>query len=208
MSASTPGPCSPIALSIPLGVSAMRGGGVPSRGRKKMPFETMPPSARRSSSGTSVPYPNVPEAPSTGPRSFSAPMSADISVTQATATISQTRPRPPGPPNPKRCSLPPRQPHRCHSQPSADQHGCARAGGDIESTTKRAKAADAVALTHREQLRRPRTHGLQDDLDSLAIDSIDGEGPAQQWTRRPADIHKLTRQHAGSDLPSVHRAHG
>ena len=44
-----------MALSMPAGVSTIRGGGVPARGRRKMPFETIAPSARRSSSGTSVP---------------------------------------------------------------------------------------------------------------------------------------------------------
>ena len=42
-------------FSIPLGVSAMRGGPVPVRGRRKIPFETIAPSARLSSSGISVP---------------------------------------------------------------------------------------------------------------------------------------------------------
>ena len=49
--------------------------------------------------------------------------------------------------------------------------------------SKRPEAADAVALSHREELRSAYADGFQDDLDPLAIDSIDGERPAKQRTR-------------------------
>src|SRR5215212_292534 len=58
---------SPIAFSIPAGVSAILGGGLPSRGRTVIPFEQIAPIRWMSTSGWySVPYPNVPEATRTG----------------------------------------------------------------------------------------------------------------------------------------------
>src|SRR3954470_4536275 len=65
--ASTPGFCRPIELSMPAGVSVTRGGGLPTRGRSVVPFEQIAP--RRWISTTSpysMPYPNVPEATSIG----------------------------------------------------------------------------------------------------------------------------------------------
>ena len=44
----TPIPCSPIALSMPLGVSMIRVGGCPSRGSRKRPLTLIPPSVARS----------------------------------------------------------------------------------------------------------------------------------------------------------------
>src|SRR3954454_21763629 len=65
--ASMPGPCSPIELSIPLGVSAIRGVGRPLRGCSWIDFVTTPPIARRSLYGASSrPAAAHPEAVNTG----------------------------------------------------------------------------------------------------------------------------------------------
>src|SRR5512146_260939 len=72
--ASTPGFWRPIELSIPAGVSVTRGGWFPMRGRRVVPLQQIAPS--RSTSTTSpysTPYPNVPDATSTGLRSTSRP---------------------------------------------------------------------------------------------------------------------------------------
>ena len=53
MTASTPGFCRPIELSIPAGVSVTRGVGLPIRGLSVVPLQQIPPS--RSTSTTS-PY--------------------------------------------------------------------------------------------------------------------------------------------------------
>src|SRR5512143_1899730 len=64
---STPGFSRPIAFSMPDGVSQMRGGGLPWIGFRDIPFTITPPSRFRSTnSANSSPYPNVPDAVSTG----------------------------------------------------------------------------------------------------------------------------------------------
>src|SRR5512144_1738021 len=64
---STPGFSRPIAFSMPDGVSQMRGGGLPGIGFRDIPFTITPPSRFRSTnSANSSPYPNVPDAVSTG----------------------------------------------------------------------------------------------------------------------------------------------
>ena len=63
----TPGFASPIALSIPPGVSTTRSGGAPFRGNTLTAFVKIPPSASRSiTSAISRPYAAVPEASMTG----------------------------------------------------------------------------------------------------------------------------------------------
>ena len=47
MKCSTPGFCSPTALSIPPGVSVTRGGGLPGRSWRVVPLQLMPPSSER-----------------------------------------------------------------------------------------------------------------------------------------------------------------
>src|SRR5574341_1332295 len=65
--ASRPTLASPIALSIPDGVSINRGSGFPVRGSRESPFTTIAPSRLRSSTPAySSPYPNVPDAATTG----------------------------------------------------------------------------------------------------------------------------------------------
>ena len=77
---STPGPCSPIALSIPPRTSAMRGCGLPSTGSSRMPLHVMAPRRRRSTySAYSRPYPNVPDATVTGFRMRRPPRSTERS---------------------------------------------------------------------------------------------------------------------------------
>src|SRR3954471_15257894 len=87
--ASTPGFCSPIELSIPPGVSVTRGVGLPIRALRVVPLQQIPPS--RSTSTTSpysTPYPNVPEATrigfgSTSPRPRSTDRSTESAGTRA-----------------------------------------------------------------------------------------------------------------------------
>src|SRR4051812_45101429 len=65
--ASMPGPCSPMELSIPLGVSAIRGVGRPLRGWIWIDFVTTPPMAERSLYGASSrPAAAQPDAVKTG----------------------------------------------------------------------------------------------------------------------------------------------
>src|SRR6516162_9998281 len=65
---------SPIALSIPAGVSQIRGAGLPSRGSTLRLLVTPAPSRDRSTIGAySLRDPNVPEAAISGPESFSGP---------------------------------------------------------------------------------------------------------------------------------------
>ena len=64
---SIPGFCNPIALSIPLFVSAIRGVGFPAHGTLATPFVVTAPSFSRSTNSLySIPEPNVPEAVVTG----------------------------------------------------------------------------------------------------------------------------------------------
>ena len=67
MNSSIPGPCRPIELSMPLGVSAMRGVGRPERGRVMIDFVTMPPSSATSKNWfSSRPAAAQPDAVRTG----------------------------------------------------------------------------------------------------------------------------------------------
>ena len=63
-------------MSIPEGVSTMRGYALPSRGSRVVPFTINPPSRSRSmKSENSSPKPKVPDAVSIGFFSFIAPIS-------------------------------------------------------------------------------------------------------------------------------------
>ena len=74
MKASMPGPCSPIELSMPLGVSAIRGVARPDRGRSMIDLVTTAPIAVRSRNGSSSrPAAAHPDAVSTGSGSSSDP---------------------------------------------------------------------------------------------------------------------------------------
>src|SRR5947209_5231908 len=76
-----PGPCRPIELSIPLGVSAMRGVGRPLRGCSWIDFVTTPPIARRSLYGASSrPAAAQPEAVNTGSSNLTPARSVDMSM--------------------------------------------------------------------------------------------------------------------------------
>src|SRR3982075_2568018 len=57
-----------MAFNIPDGLSAMRFGALPSRGRRVVPLVTMAPQTAQSACGASKPHPNVPDATSTGLR--------------------------------------------------------------------------------------------------------------------------------------------
>src|SRR5207237_6497854 len=79
-----PIPCSPIAFSMPAGVSTMRGAGCPSRAERKSPFETMAPSVDRSTtSAYSTPYPKQPLAASSGFFRVSEPIRTERSMSDA-----------------------------------------------------------------------------------------------------------------------------
>ena len=83
MKLSTPGFCRPTLLSMPLGVSAMREGGLPVRGSRLNPLTEMPPSWPISySSSYSRPKPNVPLAAIIGFFSFTPHKSRERSATQ------------------------------------------------------------------------------------------------------------------------------
>src|SRR6185503_4839883 len=77
----TPMPCRPIALSMPDGVSTMRGGGCPSRSARNSPFTATPPSDDRSTmSPYSTPYPKQPLAAINGLASVNDPMETERSI--------------------------------------------------------------------------------------------------------------------------------
>ncbi len=79
MNASTPTFCRPMALSIPHGVSTMRGAGLPCRGFRESPFTTIAPRREMSVYGmNSLPYPKVPEAVITGFFSLNEPISTTV----------------------------------------------------------------------------------------------------------------------------------
>src|SRR3989337_4557226 len=80
MNVSTPTFGSPMAFSIPAGVSHMRGGGLPLLDFRAIPFTMIAPILLRSQYlDISSPYPAVPDASITGLRSFIPAMSADKS---------------------------------------------------------------------------------------------------------------------------------
>ena len=80
--ASMPGPCSPIELSMPLGVSAMRGVGRPERGAIMMLLVTTAPISVTSKNwSSSRPAAAQPLAVSTGAGRSSAPSDVDMSTT-------------------------------------------------------------------------------------------------------------------------------
>src|SRR5580700_7488738 len=65
--ARTPTFCKPMAFTMPLAVSQIRGAGAPSIGCAESPFTTIPPRQFKSTScANSMPYPNVPLAAMTG----------------------------------------------------------------------------------------------------------------------------------------------
>jgi hypothetical protein len=77
-----PGPWSPIELSIPLGVSAMRGVGRPDRGRSCTDLVTTAPIVVRSTNGSSSrPNAEHPDAVSTGLGIGTLPRHVDMSTT-------------------------------------------------------------------------------------------------------------------------------
>src|SRR5947209_17391684 len=79
--ASIPGPCSPIELSIPLGVSAIRGVGRPLRGCSWIDFVTTPPMPGRSLNGASSrPAAAQPEAVKIGSGNTTPARSVDMSM--------------------------------------------------------------------------------------------------------------------------------
>src|SRR5450756_219818 len=79
--ASTPLFSRPIELSMPHGVSQMRGPGLPPRGFSVTDLRMMPPTAARSmTEESSAPYPAVPEASMTGFFSFTPARSTDRSM--------------------------------------------------------------------------------------------------------------------------------
>ena len=70
---STPGFCRPIALSMPIGVSYTRCGGLPSRGSRVVPFSTMAPTSVLEKPATRVyssPKPTQPDSSTIGEASF------------------------------------------------------------------------------------------------------------------------------------------
>src|SRR3954471_19737263 len=74
----TPMPCSPIAFSMPAGVSTIRGGGWPSRSLRNNPLTATPPSVDRSTtSAYSTPYPKHPLAAISGLASVSDPIETE-----------------------------------------------------------------------------------------------------------------------------------
>src|SRR3954463_11389629 len=90
--ASMPGPCSPIELSIPLGVSAIRGVGRPLRGGSWIDFVTTPPIARRSLYGASSrPAAAQPEAVNTGSSKTEPARSMDMSMSAGGVTSAVVR---------------------------------------------------------------------------------------------------------------------
>ena len=100
MNSSTPGPCRPIELSIPDGVSAMRGVGRPERALSMIDLVTTAPIAVRSRNGASSrPAAAHPEAVSTGSGIWNVPRRVDMSTragrraTEAVAAISAPLPR-------------------------------------------------------------------------------------------------------------------
>src|SRR3954452_12246754 len=79
--ASIPGPCNPMELSIPLGVSAIRGVGRPLRGWSWIDFVTTPPMAVRSLYGASSrPAAAQPDAVKTGSGKTTPASSLDMSM--------------------------------------------------------------------------------------------------------------------------------
>src|SRR4051795_7013719 len=90
--ASMPGPCSPIELSIPLGVSAIRGVGRPLRGCSWIDLVTTPPIARRSLYGASSrPAAAHPEAVKTGSSKTAPARSVDMSMSAGGVTSAVVR---------------------------------------------------------------------------------------------------------------------
>ena len=98
--ASTPGFCKPMEFSMPDGVSAMRGVGLPSQGVKETPLVVMAPRrATSKKSAYSLPEPKVPEASVTGffirrPPKSTASAGASWASSGAIAAFSFTRPPP------------------------------------------------------------------------------------------------------------------
>ena len=88
-----PGPCRPIELSIPLGVSAIRGVGRPERGRSCTDLVTTAPIAVRSTNGSSSGRtPSSPEAVSTGLGIAADPSDVDMSTAVSTSGHGATTP--------------------------------------------------------------------------------------------------------------------
>ena len=107
MNASTPGPCNPMELSIPEGVSAMRGVARPDRGFIMMLLVTTPPMAVRSKKGSSSrPAAAQPLAVNTGAAKRATPSEVEISTISVPLAVVR-----------RRCP-----PARCPRQPSARGH--------------------------------------------------------------------------------------
>src|SRR3984893_4490533 len=80
----TPMPCSPMAFSMPAGVSTIRGGGWPSRAVRNSPLTATPPSEARSTvSAYSTPYPKQPLAAINGFFRVRAPIWTERSMVES-----------------------------------------------------------------------------------------------------------------------------
>src|SRR2546430_1644672 len=76
--------------------------------------------------------------------------------------------------------------------------------GEVESVPQRAETADSIADLHGEQFRCACTHRLQDDLDMLALRSVDRERTPEQRAGGPAEVDELARANRSGDLRRMH----
>jgi len=70
--------------------------------------------------------------------------------------------------------------HRRDAEPSADQHQRARSWRELKAVAQRTETADDVAGPQGEKLRCAHPDSLEHHLDPVAVDPVDGEGPAQK----------------------------
>jgi len=77
----------------------------------------------------------------------------------------------------------------------------------LKSTTQRAQTADHVSRFHLEELSRSDSDRLEDDLDTVAIATMDRKGPPEREPWADTEVDKLPGPHGIGDLGRLEGEH-
>src|SRR6266571_8859107 len=99
--------------------------------------------------------------------------------------------------------------HRGNTQASADQYRPfpRSMAWQLKGMTQRAQTADRVSRFHLEELGRSGSDRLENDLDVVAIATMDREGPSEHEPSADTEVHKLPGLDRGRDLGGLERKH-
>jgi hypothetical protein len=77
----------------------------------------------------------------------------------------------------------------------------------LKSTTQRAQTADHVSRFHLKELSRSDSDRLEDDLDPVAVASMDREGSSEREPWAETEVDKLPGFYRGSNFRGLERQH-